>query len=72
MISQGVRIGLGLFFVFIFNVARSQPSPSSPSQPLTLRSLFDAASVSYPSLLAARLEARASLEDVSIRLALVL
>lgn len=36
-----------------------------PVQTLTLDQLFDAASATYPSLLAAKLEARASTEDVS-------
>ena len=41
--------------------AQGQAKP----QPLTLGYLLDAASVTYPSLLASRLEARASSEDVS-------
>ena len=38
---------------------------TAPAQPLTLNQLLDQASATYPSLLAARLEARASSEDVS-------
>ena len=45
----------------IGGAAQAQPKP----QPLTLSYLLDAASATYPSLLASRLEARASSEDVS-------
>lgn len=38
---------------------------SVQAQPLTLEQLFDSASATYPSLVAARLEARASIEDVT-------
>ena len=49
--------------IFIGGVAQAQSS--SGTAPLTLSYLLDAASATYPSLLAARLEARASSEDVS-------
>lgn len=44
--------------------AQVQTNPTTSTQSLTLSYLLDAASATYPSLLAARLEARASNEDV--------
>ncbi len=64
--SAMLRMGFHLTHVFAFWLALAgvghlyaQPAP------LTLNHLLDAASATYPSILAARLEARASSEDVS-------
>lgn len=57
-----VRATIALYCaVAIAATAQVQTNP----QPLTLSYLLDAASATYPSLLAARLEARASSEDVT-------
>ena len=62
------RAATALYGALAINVAAyaqtQVPSQAQP-QPLTLGYLLDAASATYPSLLAARLEARASSEDVS-------
>ena len=56
---------IGLAFALISSFALAQTVAQPPVQPLTLPALFDAAYASYPSIRAARLEARASQEDVS-------
>lgn len=56
---------IGLAVALISSFAHAQTVSKRPVQPLTLPALFDAAYATYPSIRAARLEARASQEDVS-------
>ena len=63
-ISQSIRAArrlLGPVLLCIFSMAQAQPA----QPPLLLSELLDAASATYPTLLAARLEASASAQDLS-------
>lgn len=64
MKPRSLSVHLGLLLLAVLPLlgfsARAQPAPPA----LTIRDLMDAASATYPTLLASRLEARASAEEV--------